>query len=107
MSGQEKDASPKDLEKELVEKVEHYKALTQNALQKVSVCAKKDTKEHTVAMDYLTMANNYFNDAIHFQSEGKLLLSLAAFSYAHAWLDAGVRAGLFDGKNDDQLFTLP
>lgn len=96
-----------DLQKELEQKVEHYKQLTQSALQKVNVKAKEDTREHTIAMDYLTMANNYFNDAIHFQQEGKLLLALAAFSYAHAWLDAGVRAGILDGKNDERLFTLP
>ncbi|MBS3057208.1 MAG: DUF357 domain-containing protein, partial [Candidatus Diapherotrites archaeon] len=33
--------------------------------------------------------------------------ALAAFSYAHAWLDAGVRAKLLDARGDDNLFTLP
>lgn len=96
-----------DLQRELEAKVERYRVLTQNGLQKISIKAKKNTKEYTIAMDYLTMANNYFNDALHFKDQGDWLIALAAFSYAHAWLDAGVRAGFFDGKNDDQLFTLP
>ena len=95
------------LQEELEIKVNHYRTLTENALKKVSVCAKEETKEHTIALDFLTMANNYFNDAIHFQEQKELLLALAAFSYAHAWLDAGVRSGILDGKGDDQLFTLP
>lgn len=96
-----------ELLQELETKVNRYHYLTQHALNKITILAKKDTREYTIAMDYLTMANNYFNDALHFQEQKELLTALAAFSYAHAWLDAGVRAGLFDGKNDDQLFTLP
>ncbi|MDP2666137.1 MAG: DUF357 domain-containing protein [Candidatus Diapherotrites archaeon] len=88
-------------------RVEKYKNTTQSALQKVSLIPKKDTKEYTIAMDFLTMANHYFNDGLHFQTQGDLLLALASFSYAHAWLDAGVRAGIMDGKDDDKLFTLP
>ena len=96
-----------DLQEALTKKVNHYRNVTQAALAKVSISAKENTREHTIAMDYLTMANNYFNDGLHFQEQGELLLALAAFSYAHAWLDAGVRAGILDGKNDDKLFTLP
>ena len=95
------------VEQLLKERVIRYRSITQQALAKINIIAKKDTKEGTIAMDYMTMANNYFNDAIHFQEQGDDILALAAFSYAHAWLDAGVRAGLFDGKEDDRLFTLP
>jgi hypothetical protein len=97
----------KDWKRELETRVNRYRNVTQSALQKISIAAKPHTKEHTIAMDYLTMANNYFNDALHFQEQGELTLALAAFSYAHAWMDAGVRAGILDGKEDDKLFTLP
>jgi hypothetical protein len=96
-----------DLKTQLEERVNKYKNVTMSALQKINLKAAQGTKEHTIALDYLTMANNYFNDAIHFQEQGDLILALAAFSYAHAWLDAGVRAGILDGANDDRLFTLP
>ncbi|MDP2974433.1 MAG: DUF357 domain-containing protein [Candidatus Diapherotrites archaeon] len=95
------------MDKELRERVAKYMKLTEQALQKVSIKAKQGSKDFKRAEDFLSMARNYFNDAKHFEKEGKLDLALAAFSYAHAWLDAGVRAGFFDGKDDDKLFTLP
>ncbi len=100
-------ASTPTLEHQLGEKVNKYRHVTQTALSKVRIAAKENTKEYTIAMDFLTMSNNYFNDAIHFQEQGQLLLALAAFSYAHAWMDAGVRSGILDGLHDDVLFTLP
>ncbi len=96
-----------DLQHALEKKVAHYESLTKKGLEKIAVLARKGTKEYAIAMDYASMARNYFLDAQHFRKQGELLIALAAFSYAHAWLDAGVRAGLFDGKEDDQLFTLP
>ena len=95
------------MDKELRERVAKYRKLTEQALEKVSVKKGISGKEEKIALDFLLMARNYFNDAKHFEKERKLGLALAAFSYAHAWLDAGVRAGFFDGKGDDKLFTLP
>ncbi|MBN1941304.1 MAG: DUF357 domain-containing protein [Candidatus Diapherotrites archaeon] len=92
---------------ELAKKVKKYHLLTQAALKKVSIQAAKGTKEFAMAADFVAMAQNYFNDAKHFEEKGDLLNALAAFSYAHAWLDAGVRARVLDGKNDNKLFTLP
>ncbi len=96
-----------NLETQLKAKVVRYHTITKQALEKIGVKARKGTREHAIAMDYLSMAKNYFNDAAHFEKTGELLLALAAFSYAHAWMDAGVRAGILDGKEDDRLFTLP
>lgn len=93
--------------KELLEKVKKYHALTEEALEKVSIRAEKGTREFAIAADFLKMARDYFSDAGHFEEKGSFLNALAAFSYAHAWLDAGVRAGILDGKNDNRLFTLP
>lgn len=92
---------------ELVKKVKKYNLLTEQALQKISIKAEKGSKEFVVAADFIAMAQNYFNDARHFQEAGNFLNALAAFSYAHAWLDAGVRAKILDCKNDNKLFTLP
>lgn len=92
---------------EIEEKVQKYKALTEKALGKVKFREGLSEKERKIAEDFLEMAENYFNDAKHFQEKNELLTALAAFSYSHAWLDAGVRAGFFDAGEDDQLFTLP
>jgi hypothetical protein len=93
-------------EKELKEKIGKYEKLTSKALKEIKFAKGINEKEKLIAEDYLSMAKNYFNDAKYFKEKGELLTSLAAFSYAHAWLDAGVRAKIFEAKND-QLFTLP
>ncbi|HLD59188.1 MAG TPA: DUF357 domain-containing protein [archaeon] len=94
-------------ERLLEKKVEHYRQLTFSALQKIEVRKGISKKEKKIAVDFLQMAKNYFSDAEHFLQKRELLTALAAFSYAHAWLDAGVRAKILDGKNDGRLFTLP
>ena len=92
---------------EIEEKVMKYRGLTEKAIEKVKFVTELSEKEIKIAEDFLEMANNYFSDAKHFQEKKELLTALAAFSYSHAWLDAGVRAGFFDAGGDDQLFTLP
>ena len=92
---------------EIEEKVMKYKTLKEKAIGKVKFQKTLSKKEIKIAKDFLRMAKNYFEDAKHFQDKKELLTALAAFSYAHAWLDAGVRAGFFDVGEDNQLFTLP
>ena len=50
------------------------------------------------------MAKRYLADGKFFEKKGKLATALAAYSYAHAWLDAGARAELFDVKSS-RLFA--
>ncbi|MFH1255914.1 MAG: DUF357 domain-containing protein [Candidatus Diapherotrites archaeon] len=100
-------ANAETLEMELAEKVKKYRSLTEEALEKVLISAEKGSHEFKVAQDFLQMAKNYFSDAKHFEEKRELLTALAAYSYAHAWLDAGIRARVLDGKNDERLFTLP
>ncbi len=52
------------------------------------------------------MAEAYHSDGWHFFKEGDLVSAFACVSYAHGWLDAGARLGLWDVDEDDQLFTL-
>ncbi len=92
--------------KKLEAKVEKYEKLTTKALKEIKLKKGLDTKDKTIAEDFLSMAKNYFNDAKYFKEQKNFLTALAAFSYAHAWLDAGVRAKVFEAT-DDQLFTLP
>ena len=85
-------------------KLDKYFAMTERALQLVALADDKNLKEQ--AQDFLSMAKNYFSDAKHFRSKGDLLTALAAVSYAHAWLDAGARIGLFKVDNSSNLFTV-
>ena len=52
------------------------------------------------------MAERYYSDAKHFAEKGDKVTAFAALNYAHGWLDAGARLGLFDVGEDDSLFTL-
>ncbi len=52
------------------------------------------------------MARRYFEDAKHFKDKGDWVTAFAALNYAHGWLDAGARLGLFDVGHDSELFTV-
>ena len=84
-----------------------YRSVTKQALEKIRVFEGLTKRERKIADDFLDMAKRYYADADHFEKTGARLLALPAYSYAHAWLDAGVRAGLLDAQGDDRLFTLP
>ena len=58
------------------------------------------------ATTYLDLAEAYLDDGRHFQAEDDPVNAVAAYSYGHAWLDAGARIGLFDVPTDGSLFTV-
>jgi hypothetical protein len=72
----------------------------------VRIAAPMRSHYRKAADDFLNMARSYFSDAKHFQASGDLVNAFAAVNYAHGWLDAGARLGLFDVGLDDKLFTL-
>jgi len=80
----------------LEEKVNRYRELLERAIEEVKTVASQQL--HDVAEDYLIMAKSYYQDGVHFQEKGDLVNALACFSYGHAWLDAGVRLGVFEGE---------
>ncbi len=94
------------MQENLKTKVKRYNDLTKTALKKIKICVPKNSALYEIAKDFKEMSENYFNDAEYYEKKGELLISLASYSYSHAWLDAGARLGLFDVKNDYRLFTL-
>ena len=88
------------------ELLDKYLRLTAEALARVKPSVPGRSFLHGAAQDHLTMARAYLADAQHFKEKGDLERALAAVSYAHGWLDAGVRMGLLDGGEDDARFTL-
>ena len=81
-------------------------ALTERALGKAAIAVPQRSHLRKVAEDFVVMARAYCADAKHFREKGELDKALANINYAHGWLDAGARLGLFDVGGDDQLFTL-
>ena len=84
------------------EKLQKYFDITSRALKKVKIV----TAHKKQAEDALDMARRYFEDAKHFKEKGDIVTAFAALNYAHGWLDAGARLGLFDVDHDSTLFTV-
>ena len=87
------------------EKLEKYFDITGRALKKAEENISKDDSKKDSAIEFLDMAKRYFNDAKYFKEKDDYVNALAALSYAHGWLDAGARIGLFD-VHDSKLFTV-
>ncbi len=88
------------------EKVEKYLGITSEALAKVKIAAPEKSFNRKLAEDFMKMAKSYFEDAKDFAEKGDLVNAFACVNYAHGWLDAGARIGLFDVGGDNRLFTL-
>ena len=88
------------------EKLQHYLALTARALEKAAIAVPERSYLHQLALDFRKMAESYHSDAKHFFETGDYVNAFGAVNYAHGWLDAGARLGLFDVGGDDRLFTL-
>ena len=88
------------------EVLDRYFDLTSRALEKAKIVAPIDSHLREVAEDFYNMAKSYFEDARYFREKGDFVRALGAVYYAHAWLDAGARLGLFDVEGDHELFTL-
>ena len=86
------------------EKLVQYFSITKEALDKAKVAF--DESRQAAAEDFFDMASRYFKDAIYFKNKKEdAVLAFAALNYAHGWLDAGARIGLFQVK-DSRLFTV-
>lgn len=85
------------------EKLDRYFSVTQQALEKVKNAL--DKKRLAEAKDFLDMASRYYSDAWYFMEKGDYINAFAALNYAHGWLDAGARIGLF-AVHDSRLFTV-
>lgn len=88
------------------EKLEKYFDVTGRALKKLKLISPTKTHLDKIGKDYLNMAESYFNDAKHFYDNDDWINAFAALNYAHGWLDAGARIGVFDVGHDNVLFTV-
>jgi len=86
------------------EKLEKYFSVTEKALEKAKASGNR-TKLIKEREDFLDMVQRYVSDAHHFEKKGNIVNAFAALNYAHGWLDAGARLGIFD-VHDSKLFTV-
>lgn len=93
------------MEGELKARFEKYFTITSRALQKAKDAPENLDITDGTRKDFLDMVERYIHDSTHFASEGDLLNAFAAITYAHGWLDAGARIGLWD-VHDPTLFPV-
>ncbi len=91
---------------DIAEKTDRYERLLSEALDAATIAPPADADDAATAAEFEEMARSYLDDGRHFRDQDDLVNALAAFSYGHAWLDAGARAGLFDVPEDGHLFTI-
>jgi hypothetical protein len=91
---------------DLAEKTDRYEQLLAEALDAADRTAPEGTPLAAAADEYEEMARSYLEDGRHFRADADPVNALAAFSYGHAWLDAGARIGLFDVPEEGHLFTV-
>ena len=87
------------------EKLERYFNVSREALNKAKESPENLDINDETRKDFLDMIERYINDAEHFKEKGDIVTAFAALNYAHGWLDAGARIGLFD-VHDSKLFTV-
>ena len=90
----------------LEEKTDRYEALLAEAIAEAGVAVPEGTPLRETAEEYREMAVSYLEDGRHFRESGDPVNALAAFSYGHAWLDAGARLGVFEVAAEGDLFTV-
>ncbi len=88
------------------ELLEHYFEITKKAFEELTEILPQNTHLDTIAKDFYNMAKTYFDDAKYFMEKGDYINAFGALYYAHAWLDAGARLGLWDVKHNNKLFTV-
>ena len=89
------------------EKLKKYFEVTGKALKKVKIVSGyKKINSKNIADDFFDMASRYYRDAKYFYEKKDFVNAFAALNYAHGWLDAGARLGIFDVDKDSTLFTV-
>ncbi len=86
-------------------RLERYFSITEEAYNMAIESGNRHQKLNKEREDFLDMIKRYIKDSKHFKEQGNIVNAFAALNYAHGWLDAGARLGLFD-VHDSRLFTV-
>jgi hypothetical protein len=81
------------------DKIKEYLAITKKALTVLTVLPPEGSQLRKAADDLLLMASSYYKDACYYREKGDYVTAFACVNYAHGYIDAGVRLGLFLGDN--------
>ncbi len=81
------------------EKLDKYFQVTRDALEEAKNSPENVEINDATRKDFIDTVERYLSDANHFKEKGDLVNAFAALNYAHGWLDAGAKLGIFDVDN--------
>jgi hypothetical protein len=90
----------------LTEKVDRYGTMLSSALANVSCVPEKGTGPGRASDRILCACHVLKGFGDLFRSSGRPENALGSYSYAHAWLDTGIRAGLLRIMGRHELFAV-
>lgn len=90
----------------LHEKTHRYRRMLHDALAMVEPGPDEASPLRTGSVLFHSAADTWYTKGVERLEAGDLVGALARFSYGYAWLDVGIRAGLFRITGDRGLFTV-
>ncbi|KUG20753.1 MAG: DUF357 domain-containing protein [Methanomicrobiaceae archaeon] len=90
----------------LCEKTLRYRGMFAEALSVIERSPDRDSHLYTGSMRFFAVAQSCYEKGVRYLEERDDAAALACFSYGYAWLDAGVRIGLFRILAKRDLFTV-
>lgn len=90
----------------LQEKTIRYRSLLLDALASLEASPEMGSSLYSAAEKMHWVATGYCHQGTILEGQGTVAGALGAYSYGFAWLDAGVRFGLFRIKKNRELFTI-
>jgi uncharacterized protein len=90
----------------LHEKTTRYRSLLMEALESIAAAPEAGSSLCAAAETMRGVARSWCNHGVVFEEQGTMDGALGAYSYGFAWLDAGVRFGLFRVVKNRELFTI-
>ena len=97
---------PDSLSAHLDEKTHRYRRMLSDAYMAVCTGPDRASPLCAGAESLHAAAHSWYTGGVECLEAGDLAGALARFSYGYAWLDAGIRAGLFRITGDRGLFTV-
>lgn len=88
------------------EKTARYRSLLGQALESLDAAPEKGSSLFIATKRMCGVARSCHHQGISLEEHGKIAGALGAYSYGFAWLDAGVRFGVFRVLKNRELFTI-
>jgi hypothetical protein len=87
-------------------RLKKYIKITEVALGSISINSGNSSHLYRTAHDVRGMVEAYLSDAKRFHEKGEFVDAFACVNYAHGWLDAGARIGIYKVIKNRELFTV-